>query len=212
VENVFYLFGAYTEAGMGSALGLAFLRAGIFGLNHAMYTAFTGLGVALSLELRGLPQKVLSIIVGFALAVGSHALHNALATFTAQSGPLALLAAVFVDWVGVFVLLLVALGAFFLERRRIVAYGESLVRQHRLSAEEAAVLKSTLRRRLARLEMLTTGDLRRWGALRRYQRKVTEAAFAWHRLHHGDTGAQSQLTKLEREFEQLRREVAVGGI
>ncbi|MBN1813813.1 MAG: PrsW family intramembrane metalloprotease, partial [Anaerolineae bacterium] len=38
VENVFYLFGALTEGGFSEVLGLAFLRAGIFGLNHAMYT------------------------------------------------------------------------------------------------------------------------------------------------------------------------------
>ncbi len=42
VENVFYLFGALTEGGVGEVLGLAFMRVGIFGLNHAMYTGFTG--------------------------------------------------------------------------------------------------------------------------------------------------------------------------
>lgn len=212
VENVFYLFGAYSQGGMGSAFGLAFLRAGIFGLNHAMYTAFTGLGVALSLELRSLPLKALSILVGFALALGTHALHNALATFTAQSGPLALLAAVFVDWAGVFVLLVVALAAFFLERRRIAAYIEFLVRQSRMPPDEVAVLKSTWKRRLARLERLTQGDFRRWRALQRYHTKVTEAAFAWHRVNHGDDTARPRLARLEQEFQQLRQEAFAGAI
>ena len=101
VENVFYLFGAFTEGGIGGIVGLAFLRAGVFGLNHAMYTAFTGLGVALSLEIKQPLLKMVSFVVGFALSVGAHALHNALATFTGQSGLLPLIAAVVVDWAGV---------------------------------------------------------------------------------------------------------------
>lgn len=52
VENLFYLFGAYAEGGLGGVAWLAFLRAGLFGLNHAMYTGFTGLGIALALEIR----------------------------------------------------------------------------------------------------------------------------------------------------------------
>lgn len=206
VENVFYLFGAYSQGGIGSALGLTFLRAGVFGLNHAMYTAFTGLGVALSLELRSVPMKVLSILIGFSLALGTHALHNALATFTAQSGLISLLLAVLADWAGVAVLLIVAVGAFILERRRIAAYAEQLVSQHRLPTEEVAVLKSTLKRRVARLRPLSSGDIKRWRALQRYHAKVTEAAFAWHRLRHGDVKAQPRLAKLEKEFQQLRRE------
>jgi protease PrsW len=206
VENVFYLFGAYAQGGLDDALSLAFLRAGIFGLNHAMYTAFTGLGVALSLELRRPALKVLSILIGFVLSLGTHALHNALATFTAQAGMLSLLAAVFVDWAGVFVLLIVAVAAFFLERRRIAAYTVRLVHQRRLPPEEEALLKSTWKRRMARLELLLAGDVRRWRALRRYHTRVTEAAFAWHRMNQGHTEAQPRLAKLEREFQQLWQE------
>jgi len=62
VENVLYLVGAYTEGGIGDVWSLAFLRAGVFGLNHAMYTAFTGLGVALSLELEQKWLKPLPIV------------------------------------------------------------------------------------------------------------------------------------------------------
>ncbi len=210
VENVFYLMGAYTEGGVGGVLSLAFVRAGVFGLNHAMYTGFTGVGVALSLELKPKGLKLLSIAGGFGLAVGSHALHNALATLAGYQGAGTLLAAVIVDWIGVLVLLVVALGTFFLERRRIVAYAEALVRGSIITADEVNVLKSTFQRRKARLGILLSGDLRRWWAVQRYYQKVTEAAFAWHRMTHGDPKAQPRLAKLEHEFRQLRSQAFAG--
>ena len=206
VENVLYLFGAYAEGGIGSVLGLAFLRAGVFGLNHAMYTGFTGLGVALSLEVKAWYLKVASILGGLALAVGAHAAHNALATFAGLGGLGPLLAAVLLDWLGVVVLLGVALATFFVERRRILDYTAALVRSDVITRSEVDVLKSTFRRRQVRLAALLDGDLRRWHATRQYHHKITEAAFAWHRMHRGHSSAQPRLARLEREFLQLRSE------
>jgi protease PrsW len=119
VENVFYLLGALEEGGMGGAVGLAFLRGGIFGLNHAMYTGFSGVGVALALEVKRKWLRPVPIVVGFALAVGAHALHNALATFVSYAGLVPLLLAIVVDWTGVLTLIAVAIGTFFLERREV---------------------------------------------------------------------------------------------
>ena len=210
VENVFYLFGALTEGGVGEVLGLALLRAGIFGLNHAMYTGFTGLGVALFLEVRNKVLRFIPLGVGFLMALGAHALHNALATFTGVKGAGMLVAAALVDWAGVAVLLAVAVTTFFVERRRILAYAEALVRGNVIPEGEVTTLKSTFQRRLARLDLLLRGDVSRWWALRRYHQKVTEAAFAWHRLRQGDMAAQPRLARLEREYRALRL-VAIPG-
>jgi hypothetical protein len=197
VENMFYLFGAYTEGGVQSVLTLALLRAGVFGLNHAMYTGFTGVGVALALEVKTRWLRSIPVLVGFALAVGSHALHNGLATLTTYTGPLSFLIAVLTDWTGVLVLLGVALAAFIVERRRIARYGEALVRTGVLPESQVDVLTSTVRRRIARLNRLLAGDLEGWRTLRRYQRAVTEAAFAWHRVTHGRAKARPRLDELE---------------
>ncbi|MGC9347214.1 MAG: PrsW family intramembrane metalloprotease [Anaerolineae bacterium] len=209
VENVFYLFGAYSESGIGGVFGLAFLRAGVFGLNHAMYTGFTGLGVALALEVDRKLLKPVPVLVGFAVAVGVHALHNALATLSSYGGTAALFVAVATDWLGVLILLLVAGITFWLERRRIVAYGEKLVQEGVIQAGEIETLKSTFRRRVARLSALFSGDLRKWQSRRRYHQKVTEAAFAWHRAKNGDAWAQDRLKRLEDEAASLRHELAL---
>lgn len=210
VENVFYLFGALTEGGVGGVLGLAFMRVGIFGLNHAMYTGFTGLGVALFLEIRNRVLRFIPLVLGFMLSLGAHALHNALATLTGVGGAGALVAAVLVDWAGVVVLFVVAVGTFFLERKRILAYADTLVRGQVIPESEVAVLKSTFQRRMARLDLLLRGDVKRWWALQRYYQKVTEAAFAWHRLNQGDAAAQPRLARLEQEFRALRLEAVPG--
>jgi RsiW-degrading membrane proteinase PrsW (M82 family) len=204
VENVFYLFGAYSAGGVEDVLALAFLRAGVFGLNHAMYTGFTGVGVALALEVKQRWLRSTPILGGFALAVGAHALHNGLATMTTYAGPASFLIAVLTDWTGVLVLLGVALAAYIIERRRIVRYGEALVRTGVLPEDQVDVLKSTVRRRIARLNRLLAGDVRGWRTLRRYQRAVTEAAFAWHRVTEGgQVRTRSHLDKLEAQVRTL---------
>jgi RsiW-degrading membrane proteinase PrsW (M82 family) len=210
VENVFYLFGALSQGTFEDVLALAFLRAGVFGLNHAMYTGFTGLGVALFLDVRSKVLKPLLLLGGFGLAVVTHALHNALATFTAYGGLVALLGAVVADWAGVFVLLAVAIATFILERRRIAAYGEALVQRGVIPEDEVGVLTSTLRRRKARWSALFQGNVPRWQALRRYHQALTEAAFAWHRLTHGDGGARERLDRLEADYQRYRRALAPG--
>jgi RsiW-degrading membrane proteinase PrsW (M82 family) len=211
VENLFYLFGAYVEGGVGGVLFLAFMRAGLFGLNHAMYTGFTGLGIALSLEVRNKVLKVFFVLAGFGVAMLAHAFHNAFATFTGYGvGLFALLIAFIGDWGGVFFLLGIALWAFFLERRRIIAYAQALANLNVIPKAEVDVLKSTWQRRMVRLKMLFGADLKGWWKIRRYHLKVTKAAFAWHRMNHGHPKAQKTLIVLEQQFQALRKELVPG--
>jgi len=211
VENLFYLFGAYAEGGVGGVLFLAFLRAGVFGLNHAMYTGFTGLGIALSLEVRHKGFKVLLMLAGFGVAVLAHAFHNAFATFTSYGGGLpALLIAFIVDWSGVLFLFVIAVWSFFLERQRIIAYAQALATLSVIPKAEIDVLKSNWRRRLAHLKMLWHGNFKGWWAIRRYHHSITKAAFAWHRMHHSDPRARQKLIVLEQQFQALRETLAPG--
>jgi protease PrsW len=206
VENVFYLLGALEEGGLGGAAGLAFLRGGVFGLNHAMYTGFSGLGVALALEVKRKWLRGVPILVGFSLAVATHALHNALATFISYVGVVPLLLAIVLNWTGVLTLIAVAVGMFFVERRRIVAYGEMLVASNQMTADELTVLRSTSRRRRDRLSQLLGANLRGWWRLSRYQHTVSRAAFAYHRVAQGDTRSLARLARLEQEYRRLGQE------
>ncbi|MBN1875820.1 MAG: PrsW family intramembrane metalloprotease [Anaerolineae bacterium] len=206
VENFLYLQGEFSLTGIEGVLGLAFLRAGLFGLNHAMYTGFTGLGIALSQEIRNTLGKFVSVGIGIMLAVAAHAFHNATTTFWGYSEEMgSVFLTIIGDWIGVVILLGVVVWSFFLERRRITRYAEALVKAQVIPQDEVFILKSVLLRNITRAKALFTLDLRRWWQLTRYYYKVTKAAFIWHRMRHGDKKLKDRLVHLQREFVDLRQ-------
>ncbi len=209
VENVLYFMDAYSTGGMESTVELALLRAVLFGGNHAMFTGFTGLGMALSLETRHKWLKAFWMLSGFALAVMGHAFHNTFSTFWGytNAGGAMLAVTVIADWTGILVLLGVVLWSYFLERGHIRRYTQTLARQHLIPPQEVAILQSTNRRTFTRLQALFAGDLRRWRLLGRYYQRLTTAAFAWHRMETGAAGAEARLRKLEGEIAALQAQL-----
>ncbi|MGC9400766.1 MAG: PrsW family intramembrane metalloprotease [Anaerolineae bacterium] len=205
VENFFYLMTAYESGGLSGAFGLALLRAGLFGLNHAMYTAFTGLGVALALELRRIWLVVMPLL-GLALSIAAHAYHNTFATFWGVTeGAGALFTAAAGDWAAVLILLVVAVWARWLEGQRIRAYlHRGYAGGAALSPDEVALLASPWRRQWARWNALISTGPRRWWQEGRYQRLVTEAAFKWHRAQRGDERSQEKLQQVEAKVREVR--------
>ncbi len=211
VENVLYLSDAAASGGLGGALGLAFFRAGLFGLNHAMYTGFTGLGIALALEGKKSAMRWLWAILGFAAGAGMHAFHNGLATFMSYiESEAPLLVLILGDWAGVIVLLVVAAISLGMERRRMRRWGAVYVQQGFITEDEVKLLSSSLRRWGAALRLLLTLNIGGWRALERYLWVATELAYAWHRAHRGDKVKVQDFTHLhalllERRAEALRR-------
>ena len=203
IENVSYFLGAYAQEGYHGVLWLALMRAGVFGLNHAMYTGFTGLGVALAVEWRSKVPAWIPVVAGFVLAVFAHALHNGLATVTSYTGPLFLLMTIAVDWVGIGFLLLVALGSLIWERHRLAAYLEKLAAEGLIAETERPVLESSFQRGVARLRALLGQGVRGWWRMWRYHQVLANGAFAWHRVQQGDQQARVRLERLEREMREL---------
>ncbi len=75
-ENLLY-FNQGLGKGMLVWVSLVFWRQFVFGLNHAFYTSFTGLGLGLARWGTGRWRYIFPPL-GFALAVGAHAVHNTL--------------------------------------------------------------------------------------------------------------------------------------
>lgn len=97
-EDVLYYFSSYTEGGMGGLLFLFFLRFFIFGWQHAFFTAFIGIGLALARLSKNVLVWLIAPLLGLGAAVFAHSLHNSLLTFL--SGVVGLAAAVVVAWTG----------------------------------------------------------------------------------------------------------------
>lgn len=205
VENAFYLFGAYGEGGMADVTSLALLRAGLFGLNHAMYTGFTGLGIALALEMRSPWLKGLLPLLGFGLAMAAHAYHNTFATFTGyMESPAPLVLAAVGDWIAIVFLFGVIIASRFLEQRHIRRFMERYADSLQFREEEIAVLTSPWQRWRIQAQALLTGNLQHWRQVVHYFNTITEAAFAFHRVQGGDAKADSRLQQLEQEIVALR--------
>jgi RsiW-degrading membrane proteinase PrsW (M82 family) len=112
VEDIFYLFGAAAQGGV-EAMGFVFiLRIFVFGLNHAFFTALTGLGFGIAKVVRSCWLGGLAVLLFFAAAVGAHFLHN---TLVGVGGDAGIIASFLVHWGGLFGLLLVVIVVWFTE-------------------------------------------------------------------------------------------------
>lgn len=98
-ENTLYIFrNGYQEGGWGGLFLLVFIRVVIVGWQHPFYTAFTGIGFAIARTNKNLFIKLIAPLIGFGIAVTTHAFHN---TFGGLIGGFSGLAAgTFIDWIG----------------------------------------------------------------------------------------------------------------
>ena len=181
VENVLYFASTLSTGGIGDVLTLGFLRAFLFGLNHALFTGLTGLGIALGRSARNRVAKIAAPLAGLALGITAHAIHNAMVTFGEQSVWPCLLA-VLSDWGGVLILLVIIAGSMLKERAWIVSNLADEVAHGTLSRESYEIASSSYRRIIHRLIVLSTGDVARWKGLGRYYQALTELAFKKQRL------------------------------
>jgi protease PrsW len=98
-ENSFYIYTkGYQESGWNGFWLLVFVRVVLVGLQHPFYTAFIGIGLAISRMNRNIAIILLAPIVGWCVAVFTHAFHNTVLTLVPGLGGLAV-GALF-DWSG----------------------------------------------------------------------------------------------------------------
>ena len=118
VENVFYFVETFNQGGT-EAWGVNIvLRAIIFGLNHALFSSFAGLGIAIARLSTNTAVKIILPILGWATAVFLHFLHN----FTVTLGEGFIFVALLFDWGGVWLVLGIMLWAVLQERRWLRNY------------------------------------------------------------------------------------------
>jgi len=147
-ENAFYFVGAFDEGGFGNLAVVIILRTIIFGLNHAFYTGFTGMGLGAARNARSQFARWLWPVLGLSAAITAHGLHNFGADVAARNG-LALLISLLVAAVGFGVVLLTVLLSWQQERKTIRTELAEEVGST-LSAEEYARLTKHWRNPLRR--------------------------------------------------------------
>jgi RsiW-degrading membrane proteinase PrsW (M82 family) len=183
VENVFYFASVFFESGLGGLASLAVFRAFAFGLNHALFTGLTGLGLALARTVPNWWVKIGAPVAGLLLGMTAHAVHNGSVMLGAElCWPC--LVTVASDWGGVLILLVVVIWASVREQLWISTFLADEVQLGTLSQGDYAVVRSYVKRVAVRVNTLFSGDFRRWWNLGRFYRLATELAFNKRRLIH----------------------------
>ncbi|MBI3152613.1 MAG: PrsW family intramembrane metalloprotease [Chloroflexi bacterium] len=76
-ENTLYIYrNGYLEGGWGGLFLLVIIRVFVVGWMHAFFTAFTGIGFAISRLNRNILIKIVAPFVGLGIAISVHAFHN----------------------------------------------------------------------------------------------------------------------------------------
>ncbi len=202
VENVLYFVSTLSERGTGAMFILIFLRAFLFGLNHAFFTSLTGIGFALARTSRSWAIKLTMPLLGFALAVTAHAIHNAGATLASVTC-FTLLLSLVSDWGGALVLFIIVILATVQERGWIVKHLADEVQSGLITPKQYRVACSYLERVAERIDALFRGDVGRFFRLGKFYQMETLLAFRKYQLAaFGDEGGNRA------EVERWRREVA----
>lgn len=191
-------------------LDLAFFRVGLFGLNHAVFTGFTGIGFAMT-RLSTRPfARLLAPILGFGVGVGLHAVHNggiALIKHLATDENLALtvfLSVVATSWMGMMLVLTLAIWGLYRERGWITRHLWEEVESGLLPESVYHDCRSIWRRGAKRLLTLIRGDLKRWWQLGRLYHVAIELAFRKHQREElGEERWEPEIVRLRREMKGL---------
>jgi len=116
IEDIMYVFSAFGRGGVEAMGTVFFLRVFVFGLNHAFFTAITGLGFGLARVSRSCFLGGLYCVVFFFLAMGAHFLHN---TLVGVAGDTGVVVSFFTHWMGVVGLFLIIVVTWLIEFRWI---------------------------------------------------------------------------------------------
>lgn len=204
-ENLFYFLHAFDIGGISGTLRLALFRAVLFGLNHALFTGCTGMGIALARTSPRWAVKIVAPFLGLGAGITFHALHNTGATLAgATCWPL--LFSIASDWGGVLMLLVILIWASVRERAWIVQYLQGEVERGVISAADYQIIQSYRARVRERMRTLLRGDVVRWWRLGHYYRLATELAFAKHRRSNfrRERETHRRIQRLRRDLLRLR--------
>jgi RsiW-degrading membrane proteinase PrsW (M82 family) len=208
-ENAYYIYAyGFAEYGWEGFLELAKIRILLVGWQHPFYTAFFGIGLASSRLNRGLFAKIAAPLVGLALSVFTHAVHNVLISALPGIGYFSF--ASVLDWLGWAAMLVYILIAMALEKRQINTYLADEVALGTLTEAQYQTATSATRVNRQRTRALFTGQYR---PVNRFYRTAARLAIKKKLLAQvGDeSGSQERIDKLREETRQLSQVVINAG-
>jgi len=200
-ENVMFFI---TSESVGELVFMIFLRAMVFGSMHAMFTSFSGLGLAFAKYARTGWRAIVWAAGGFLLAVVFHSLHNIGIVF-AQETPLLLLFSVLFYGIGVVLIIMLSIGSLIRERLTIRKYLQPYVQRGILQAQQWEAAGSLRTRLLAEWNALGNLEIKKYRLISRMHTICAELAFKekQQQLWGKDPKIDQQIVKLTMEIQDL---------
>jgi RsiW-degrading membrane proteinase PrsW (M82 family) len=176
-NGIAYFFPILSEEGIAAGSINIFMRAIVFGFNHAFWTGIIGAALGYARLSRTWLRRIAAPVGGWTLAVSLHSIHNLGATLVEQTFCLSLAVSAVVDWGGVLLMLIVA---FLILRKEQLWIERGLieeVRREALTYQEFYLLRSSSRRLRVRWQAMRHGGRTAYRAVGHYYQCATELAF-----------------------------------
>lgn len=205
VENIYYFLNVYAQGGA-EEWGLnIFTRGIIFGLNHALFTSFAGLGIAIARLSRRRLTSYAAPVLGWMAAIFVHFVHNLTASLVSAVGALVCFVTLFNAWGGVLLLLAIILWALIQERRWIKEYLAEEVEQGLITPKHYKNATSGLRRIAHYSDLLFNRGPGAYLDGIRFYHRVSELAYKKHHFEILRENKSEELThSLRKEIRRLQ--------
>ena len=199
-ENTLYIYrDGYLENGYAGLFSLAFIRVVLVGWQHPFYTAFIGIGLAVTRLNRNPMTRLSALAAGLALAIFLHSMHNTLASLVSGFGGFVM--GTFIDWSGWIFMLLFVIWAIYREQQWIARHLREEVSLGSLTPIQYRTACSAWSQGIARFGALFNG---RFQATGRFYQLCAELAYKKEQLAAmGEEGGNSQ--RIEKLRGELRR-------
>ena len=204
-ENAYYIYSyGYSQDGWGGVVTLFVIRVFLVGWQHPFYTAFTGIGLAISRLNKNILVKITAPFIGFGLAIFTHAFHNTFASLMNGLGGLAI--GTLLDWTGWFFMFIFILWALYREQTWLSRHLREEVTAGVISAAQYRTACSAWAQSFARMGAMFSG---RFTATGRFYQLCAELAFKKEQtLNSGDNNL-VKIESLRQELAGLSRHAAV---
>lgn len=207
-ENLLYYFSAFADGGLGGEVVNIVMRSGLFGLNHAFFTSWTGMALGWARTHAGTFNRLVVPGLGWLSAMFFHSVHNLGAAFAESTACFSFLAALVSDWGGILLMTLIAFWFIGREHEWLVTELQPEIAGGLLSQQDYEVVTSSRKRALARLRVLSQRGLNAYLRLGQYFAAATELAFKKHELRSfgEERGNSAAIAQLRVRLQQLKAE------
>jgi len=205
-ENVYYIYTyGFQQDGINGILYMFFVRVILVGWQHPFYTAFIGIGLAVSRLSRNTSIKIIAPLMGWVIAVFTHSLHNTISTLF--QGLQSLVIGVIFDWSGWIAMIVFIIWALYREQKWIITQLRDEVTLGVITPAQYMIACSDWAQASTRFKALFAGKYR---LINRFYLLTAELAFKKHQVFNlGEQGLnRPEIDHMRNELVQMSPQIS----